>query len=142
MANPGIWKHNCAKILNCSLPTQITDMACQLRVTTQCQINFCCCSYSRSLKMFNRKLISLFLVIFLSSLSCGNSPSLVLRKFEYKYSFKPPYLAQKDNSVPFWEYGGSKFTRHTYENIHPADTTTIAAEIVDSSMKTAAKAIE
>lgn len=29
-------------------------------------------------------------------------------KFEYKYSFKPPYLAQKDGSVPFWEYGGSK----------------------------------
>ncbi|XP_066589182.1 protein ERGIC-53 [Prorops nasuta] len=28
------------------------------------------------------------------------------RKFEYKYSFKPPYLAQKDGSVPFWEYGG------------------------------------
>lgn len=28
------------------------------------------------------------------------------RKFEYKYSFKPPYLAQKDASVPFWEYGG------------------------------------
>jgi hypothetical protein len=31
-----------------------------------------------------------------------------LRRFEYKYSFKPPYLAQKDGSVPFWEYGGSK----------------------------------
>lgn len=30
------------------------------------------------------------------------------RKFEYKYSFKPPYLAQKDGSVPFWEYGGSE----------------------------------
>ena len=30
------------------------------------------------------------------------------RRFEYKYSFKPPYLAQKDGSVPFWEYGGSK----------------------------------
>lgn len=31
------------------------------------------------------------------------------RKFEYKYSFKPPYLSQKDGSVPFWEYGGSEF---------------------------------
>lgn len=29
------------------------------------------------------------------------------RRFEYKYSFKPPYLAQKDLSVPFWEYGGN-----------------------------------
>lgn len=31
------------------------------------------------------------------------------RRFEYKYSFKPPYLAQKDGSVPFWEHSGSKF---------------------------------
>lgn len=36
------------------------------------------------------------------------------RRFEYKYSFKPPYLAQKDGSVPFWEYGGSKFKFFTY----------------------------
>ena len=28
------------------------------------------------------------------------------RRFEYKYSFKPPYLAQKDGSVPFWQYDG------------------------------------
>lgn len=32
----------------------------------------------------------------------------VHRRFEYKFSFKPPYLAQKDGTVPFWEYGGSK----------------------------------
>jgi len=30
------------------------------------------------------------------------------KRFEYKLSFKPPYLAQRDGSVPFWEYGGSK----------------------------------
>lgn len=30
------------------------------------------------------------------------------RRFEYKYSFKPPYLAQKDGTVPFWEHSGSK----------------------------------
>lgn len=35
--------------------------------------------------------------------------NLVHKRFEYKYSFKPPYLAQKDGSVPFWEYGGSKY---------------------------------
>lgn len=34
---------------------------------------------------------------------------LVHRRFEYKYSFKPPYLAQKDQTVPFFEYGGSKY---------------------------------
>lgn len=37
----------------------------------------------------------------------------VHRRFEYKYSFKPPYLAQKDGTVPFWEYGGSKYTTKT-----------------------------
>jgi mannose-binding lectin 1 len=35
--------------------------------------------------------------------------SIPHRRFEYKYSFKPPYLAQKDGSVPFWEYGGSEY---------------------------------
>jgi hypothetical protein len=40
-----------------------------------------------------------------------------LRRFEYKYSFKPPYLAQKDGSVPFWEYGGSKFDTVTWFHI-------------------------
>lgn len=34
--------------------------------------------------------------------------SIIHKRFEYKYSFKPPYLAQKDGTVPFWEYGGSK----------------------------------
>ena len=29
-------------------------------------------------------------------------------RFEYKYSFKPPYLAQKDGTVPFFEYSGSE----------------------------------
>lgn len=44
-------------------------------------------------------LLSYFLVIVNSS-----NPT---ERFEYKYSFKPPYLAQKDGSVPFWEYGGN-----------------------------------
>ena len=34
--------------------------------------------------------------------------SPIHRRFEYKYSFKPPYLAQKDGTVPFFEYSGSK----------------------------------
>ena len=33
----------------------------------------------------------------------------IQRRFEYKYSFKPPYLAQKDGTVPFFEYSGSKY---------------------------------
>lgn len=48
-----------------------------------------------------------FIIISLTILGFSES-NLVHKKFEYKYSFKPPYLAQKDGSVPFWEYGGSK----------------------------------
>ncbi|CAH0599968.1 unnamed protein product [Chrysodeixis includens] len=44
--------------------------------------------------------------VILSILVCVNTQT-VHRRFEYKYSFKPPYLAQKDGSVPFWEYGGN-----------------------------------
>ena len=36
------------------------------------------------------------------------SANAVNKRFEYKYSFKPPYLAQKDGTVPFFEYSGSK----------------------------------
>ncbi|XP_011301413.1 protein ERGIC-53 [Fopius arisanus] len=42
----------------------------------------------------------------------------VHKKFEYKYSFKPPYLAQKDGSVPFWEYGGNAIA--SSENVRVA----------------------
>lgn len=48
-----------------------------------------------------------FIIIAFLKISFSSS-NLVHKKFEYKYSFKPPYLAQKDGSVPFWEYGGSK----------------------------------
>lgn len=48
--------------------------------------------------------ILVYLLVILSN--CING-TLVHKKFEYKYSFKPPYLAQKDGSVPFWEYGGN-----------------------------------
>ncbi|KAJ8704723.1 hypothetical protein PYW07_011911 [Mythimna separata] len=44
--------------------------------------------------------------VILCVLVSANTQS-VHRRFEYKYSFKPPYLAQKDGSVPFWEYGGN-----------------------------------
>lgn len=47
-------------------------------------------------------------VLVLSGTTSGNNQQ-VHRRFEYKYSFKPPYLAQKDGTVPFWEYGGSKY---------------------------------
>lgn len=50
--------------------------------------------------------VSVYLVISLCCLVSANVPH---RRFEYKYSFKPPYLAQKDGTVPFWEYDGSEY---------------------------------
>ena len=38
----------------------------------------------------------------------GAAPNAPHRRFEYKYSFKPPYLAQKDGTVPFFDYSGSE----------------------------------
>lgn len=48
-------------------------------------------------------------IVLLSGPTVNGNTHLVHRRFEYKYSFKPPYLAQKDGTVPFWEYGGSKY---------------------------------
>jgi mannose-binding lectin 1 len=36
----------------------------------------------------------------------ATNPSLV-KRFEYKLSFKGPHLAFKDGTVPFWTFGGS-----------------------------------
>lgn len=55
---------------------------------------------------------TIYLIIFLCSqltISNGNINQQIHKRFEYKYSFKPPYLAQKDGTVPFWEYGGCKY---------------------------------
>jgi hypothetical protein len=46
----------------------------------------------------------------LPNAAVAGSQNQISRRFEYKYSFKPPYLAQKDGTVPFFEYSGSKWT--------------------------------
>ncbi|KAH6929873.1 hypothetical protein HPB50_006436 [Hyalomma asiaticum] len=51
-----------------------------------------------------------FVVLALLAL-CSCTANIGHRKFEYKYSFKGPYLAQKDGSVPFWDYSGSEYRR-------------------------------
>jgi len=43
-------------------------------------------------------------LVFLISLIHGQG---IHKRFEYKYGFKPPYLAQKDGTVPFWEHKGN-----------------------------------
>nr|XP_027232631.1 protein ERGIC-53-like isoform X1 [Penaeus vannamei]XP_027232632.1 protein ERGIC-53-like isoform X1 [Penaeus vannamei] len=42
------------------------------------------------------------------------------RRFEYKYSFKGPYLAQKDNLVPFWTYSGNAIASEESVRITPS----------------------
>ncbi|XP_055707371.1 protein ERGIC-53 [Phlebotomus papatasi] len=54
---------------------------------------------------FKSAILAFFLVISLRVV-WANNPGLVHRTFQYKYSFKPPYLAQKDATVPFFQYGG------------------------------------
>ncbi|XP_064084264.1 protein ERGIC-53-like isoform X2 [Macrobrachium nipponense] len=44
----------------------------------------------------------------------------VHRRFEYKYSFKGPYLAQKDNLVPFWQYSGNAIASEESVRITPS----------------------
>lgn len=42
------------------------------------------------------------------------------RRFEYKYSFKGPYLAQKDGTVPFWEYSGDAIASEELVRVTPS----------------------
>src|SRR5699024_144673 len=42
------------------------------------------------------------------------------KRFEYKYSFKGPYLAQKDGTVPFWEYSGHAIASEELVRITPS----------------------
>ena len=41
-------------------------------------------------------------------------------RFEYKFSFKPPYLAQKDGSVPFFEYAGNAIASEESVRVTPS----------------------
>ncbi|KAJ8912854.1 hypothetical protein NQ315_007986 [Exocentrus adspersus] len=68
-------------------------------------------------KLFSCNYILAFVLL---SLSNFISAYLVHKKFEYKYSFKPPYLAQKDGSVPFWEYGGNAIASSENVRIAPS----------------------
>ncbi|CAF2899800.1 unnamed protein product [Rotaria sp. Silwood2] len=47
------------------------------------------------------------------------NPQLV-KKFEYKLSFKGPHLAFKDGSVPFWSFGGSATASDDQVRITPS----------------------
>ncbi|XP_014681535.1 PREDICTED: protein ERGIC-53-like [Priapulus caudatus] len=42
------------------------------------------------------------------------------KRFEYKYSFKGPFLAQKDGTVPFWGHGGHAIASEDQVRITPS----------------------
>ncbi|KAG8335379.1 Protein ERGIC-53 [Homalodisca vitripennis] len=50
----------------------------------------------------------------------GFLSNTAFQRFEYKYSFKPPYLAQKDGKVPFWEYGGNAIASSQNVRVAPS----------------------
>jgi len=62
-------------------------------------------------------IISSFLLFFIFHLTYCE---VAHKKFEYKYSFKGPYLGQKDGSVPFWTYGGSAIASEESVRITPS----------------------
>ena len=75
-----------------------------------------------------RRVVGLIIGLHIVITSCNNGvngvpgssgSNQVHKRFEYKYSFKPPYLAQKDGTVPFFEYSGSKynFYMHIYYHV-------------------------
>jgi len=60
---------------------------------------------------------ALFAIVFLC---ISTNAQNVLKSFRYKYSFKPPYLAQKDGSVPFWEYAGNAIANEEMVRVTPS----------------------
>ena len=56
---------------------------------------------------WTRELVFL-LALVNSVLSLLPAMTHVHTKFEYKYSFKGPYLTDSKGRIPFWTFGGSK----------------------------------
>ncbi|CAF2094314.1 unnamed protein product [Rotaria magnacalcarata] len=69
--------------------------------------------------------LSIFIIFY--SVTCGftyTDPSVtntnLVKRFEYKLSFKGPTLAFKDGSVPFWSFGGSAIASDEQVRITPS----------------------
>jgi len=60
------------------------------------------------------------LVIAAAFVAIAGQGTSVAKRFEYKYSFKPPYLAQKDGTVPFFEYSGNAIASEESVRITPS----------------------
>lgn len=66
-------------------------------------------------KLFLSLLIS-FLFVNINSFT----PPDILRRFEYKLSFKGPHLVFKDGTIPFWEHSGSAIPSNDQIRITPS----------------------
>lgn len=67
------------------------------------------------LKMAWPSIINVFCGFILMTIGFVHLQSAQYKRFEYKYSFKGPYIVLKDNSVPFWDVGGRKMLILTSE---------------------------
>lgn len=70
---------------------------------------------------FYQFILTIFASIIVSSAFTDPSvtnPQLV-KRFEYKLSFKGPHLAFKDGTVPFWTFGGSMYNSFGYKASFP-----------------------
>ncbi|XP_006824512.1 protein ERGIC-53-like [Saccoglossus kowalevskii] len=60
------------------------------------------------------------IVLFLAFIVIDSGAELPLKRFEYKFSFKGPHMAQKDGSVPFFEFGGSALASEDQIRVTPS----------------------
>lgn len=65
-------------------------------------------------------LFYLVLLLICALVVCDSPTPTLHRRFEYKYSFKGPHIVQKDNSIPFWEYGGSALASPDQVRVTPS----------------------
>lgn len=70
----------------------------------------------------NRILILISSVIAFLFVNNVNSftPPDILRRFEYKISFKGPHLVFKDGTIPFWEHSGSAIPSNDQIRLTPS----------------------
>ena len=48
------------------------------------------------------------------NVSYGQNSQEIRRRFEYKLSFKGPYLVVRDGTVPFWDHFGRKMILYDF----------------------------
>eukprot|EP00002_Diphylleia_rotans_P030175 TRINITY_DN6191_c0_g1_i1.p1 TRINITY_DN6191_c0_g1~~TRINITY_DN6191_c0_g1_i1.p1 ORF type:complete len:518 (-),score=121.69 TRINITY_DN6191_c0_g1_i1:48-1601(-) len=71
-------------------------------------------------------LACIFLGTLVLQLCYGQKQGLVsnvdlnVQRFEYKYSFKPPFYMVRSASIPFWDFGGSALVNEEYVRLTPS----------------------